>query len=107
MLIFFIIFLLLINITNGIIENSTNIILYNHSLSLEKFLYQQYDNRQIKLNHTINHYRPWKKSNSIEVLKKIMATHRQRSLINNRTLITTNITTHVLIECLGFFVFLT
>ncbi|CAF1581861.1 unnamed protein product [Rotaria sp. Silwood1] len=93
MLIFLIIFLLLINITNGIIENSTNIILYNHSLSLEKFLYQQYDNRQIKLNHTINHYRPWKKSNSIEVLKKIMATHRQRSLINNRTLITTNITT--------------
>ncbi|CAF1064605.1 unnamed protein product [Rotaria sordida] len=93
MLIFLLIFLFSINITNGFNENTTNIILYNHTLPIEKLLHQQYDNRQIKLNHTTNNNRPWKKSNSIETLKKIMATYRQRTSINNRALTITNITT--------------
>ncbi|CAF4309427.1 unnamed protein product, partial [Rotaria socialis] len=91
MLIFLITFLFFINITNGISENTTNITSYENSLSIEKLLNRQYDNRQIKLNQTTSD-RPWKKSNSIETLKKIMASYRQRLPPNSRTLASANIT---------------
>jgi len=89
MLIFLIIFFFSINITNGSIDNTTNIILYNQSLPIEKLLNQQYDNRQMTLIRTST-IRPWKKSNSIEILKKMLA-NRQRAAINNRTLSYTNV----------------
>lgn len=81
MLIFLILFLFSINQTNGISENTTT---NDNSLPIEKLLNQQYDNRQIKSYQTIND-RPWRKSNSIESLKKLMATHRQRLATVNRT----------------------
>jgi len=90
MLIFLIIFFFSINITNGFIDNTTNITLYNQSLPIEKLLNQQYDNRQMTLIRTST-IRPWKKSNSIEILKKMLA-NRQRSATNNRTLPSTNVT---------------
>jgi len=91
MLIFLIVSFHLINIINGIDENTTNSTLLNYSLPIDKLLNQQYDNRQMTLNRT-NDFRPWKKkSNSIEILKKMIA-NRQRLAINNRTLPFTSIT---------------
>jgi hypothetical protein len=90
MLIFLIVSFLLINIINGIDENTINSTLLNYSLPIDKLLNQQYDNRQMTLNRT-NDFRPWKKSNSIEILKKMIA-NRQRLAINNRTLPLTSIT---------------
>lgn len=55
-------------------------------MPIEKFLHQQLDNRQMSLNQTATtiRIRPWKKSNSIEMLKKMIA-NRQRSTNNTRT----------------------
>ena len=97
MLIFVIILFFSIDITNAINENTTNITsLNNYSLPIEKLLNQQYDNRQITSNRPSN-IRPWKKSNSIEMLKKMIA-NRQRSAINIRTLTSTSVTSmfHIL-----------
>lgn len=90
MFLFLFVFLFSINLTNGINDNTTNITLYNSSLPIEKLLNQQYDNRQITLNRSST-LRPWKKSNSIELIKKLIA-NRPRSTINNRTLASASIT---------------
>lgn len=60
-------------------------------MPIEKFLHQQLDNRQMSLNQTATtiRIRPWKKSNSIEMLKKMIA-NRQRSTNNTRTTTTTS-----------------
>lgn len=90
MLIFlFIIFFFSINLTNGI-NNTNNNITNNQSLPIEKLLNQQYDNRQIIFNRSST-FRPWKKSNSIELIKKLIA-NRPRSTSNNRTFASTTIT---------------
>ncbi|CAF3582983.1 unnamed protein product [Adineta steineri] len=96
MIIFLIVFFFSINITNGINDTRTNITLFNNSLPIENLLNQQYDNRHMLSNRTSS-IRPWKKSNSIEILKKMIA-NRQRSLINNRTLTSTSITTLISTE---------
>jgi hypothetical protein len=86
MIIFLLIFFFSINLTNGIVENSTN-----NSLSIEELLHQQYANRQITYTNRTSSIRPWKKSNSIESLKKMIAS-RQRLAINNRTSPLTSVT---------------
>jgi len=101
MLIFLIIFFFSINITNGINDNTTNITLYNSSLPIEKLLNQQYDHRQMTLNRTPI-IRPTKKSNSIAILKKMIA-NRQRSTINNRTLSSTTVTSMLHFSHISFF----
>lgn len=90
MLIFLIIFIFSMTLTNGFIENTTSsTTLYTDAtLPIEKLLNQQYDNRQMKLNRSTT-YRPSNKSNSIEMLKKIMSTYRQRSPVNYRAFIST------------------
>ncbi|CAF0724206.1 unnamed protein product [Adineta steineri] len=69
------------NITTGISNNST-ITFYNRSISNKSFT-----TRTPSLHI-------WKKSNSIEILKKLIA-HRQGSSKNNRTLLITNTTRRV------------
>jgi hypothetical protein len=103
MIIFLLIFLFSIDITNGINDNTTiNITSDKNFIPIEKLLHQQYDNRQMTLNRTTSSsIRPWKKSNSIEILKKMIA-NRQRSAINNRTSITTSLTS----RSYCFFVFI-
>jgi hypothetical protein len=90
MLIFLIIFFFSINITNGINQNTINLPLDNQSLPIENLLNEQYDNRQMTSNRTPS-IRPWKKSNSIEMLKKMIG-NRQRSATTSRTLPSTTIT---------------
>ncbi len=95
MIIFLLIFFCFtIDLTNGIIDNTTtNPTSDKNSLPIEKLLNQQYDNRQMTLNRTTSSssMRPWKKSNSIEILKKMIA-NRQRTAINNRTSMSTSLT---------------
>jgi hypothetical protein len=89
MLISLIVLFVSINLTNGNTENTTNITSSNQSLPIEKLLHQQYDNRQLSLSGTTNHIRPWKTSNSIETLKKMIA-NRQRAAANSRALVSTS-----------------
>ena len=63
-----------------------------HLLPIDKLLNQQYDHRQLQNNRTISPIRSWKKSNSIEILKKLIG-NRQRSIVPNRTSTTTTTTT--------------
>ena len=63
-----------------------------HLLPIDKLLNQQYDHRQLQNNRTISPIRSWKKSNSIEILKKLIG-NRQRSIVPNRTSTTTTPTT--------------
>jgi hypothetical protein len=100
MLIFLIIFFFSINITNGINDNTTNITLDNKLFPIEKLLNQQYDNRQVILNRTPT-IRPWKKSNSIEIIKKMIA-NRSRSTTHNRTLTSTNVTSMLHFSYISF-----
>lgn len=71
-----------------VVRNTTTIIPSNPSLPVEELLHQQFDNRQATLNRT-TYSRPWKTSNSIETLKKMIA-NRQRLAANSRTLNTSN-----------------
>lgn len=83
-----------INRANEISANTSNMTFEKNVMPIEKFLHQQLDNRQMSLNQTPTtiRIRPWKKSNSIEVLKKMIA-NRQRSTNSTRTTTTTTSTT--------------
>ena len=84
-----------LNQTNEITDNKSNMTLERNVMPIEKFLHQQLDNRQMSLNQTPTtiRIRPWKKSNSIEILKKMIA-NRQRSTNTSRmTMMTTTTTT--------------
>lgn len=72
-------------------------------LPIDKLLNQQYDHRQLQNNRTISPIRSWKKSNSIEVLKKLIG-NRQRSIVPNRTSTTTTTTTTTTVITSAFFV---
>ena len=72
----------------AVVRNTTTIIPSNPSLPVEELLHQQFDNRQATLNRT-TYSRPWKTSNSIETLKKMIA-NRQRLAANSRTLNTSS-----------------
>ena len=91
MIIYLLLLLLFVSInrTNEI----SNMTLEQNVMPIEKFLHQQLDNRQMSLNQTSTtiRIRPWKKSNSIEILKKMIA-NRQRSTNNSRTTTTTTST---------------
>lgn len=83
-----------INRTNEINTTISNMTLEKNVMPIEKFLHQQLDNRQMSLNQTATtlRIRPWKKSNSIEMLKKMIA-NRQRSTNNSRSTTTTTTST--------------
>jgi hypothetical protein len=82
MLIVVLVFFIAICQPDGIRSNTTiSTIVSNRSLPIEQLLHQQYDQRQLTFNRT-NASRPWKKSNSIAILKKMIA-NRQRLVNNN------------------------
>ena len=103
MIVFFVIFFYSIQFTNGIDESvlSTTTIpptagtLFLDSLPIDKLLNQQYDSRQMTSTRT-NPIRPWRKSNSIEILKKMIANRQRLANITRTSTTTTSSTTSML-----------
>ena len=93
MIISLLIFIFSINFTNGINNNQTNITSKKDLFPVETLLNQQYDHRQMINNQTTNTIRPWKKSNSIEILKKMIANRQRSTTITTTRLSTSTIPT--------------